>query len=61
MRLLIGMILCSLFCVPIYPFVIFAEWYSKSTTLGAKFNFKMASADYWRDVKEVLSKGKMTK
>lgn len=54
MRLIIVKILCILFCVPVYPLVLFAEWYSKSTTLGAKFSFKRASVDYWQDVKETI-------
>lgn len=61
MRLIIVKILCILFCVPVYPFVIFAEWYGKSMTLGAKFDFKTASVDYWRDVKETLSRRRSPK
>lgn len=61
MRLIIVKILCALFCVPVYPPVMFAEWYSKSSTLGAKFDFKTASADYWRDVKATLTQGRAPK
>lgn len=54
MRIIIVKILCVLFCVPVYPLVLFAEWYDKRTSYGGKFSFKTASADYWQDVKETL-------
>ena len=61
MRLIIVKILCVLFCVPIYPFAIYAEWYGSRAWLGGKFSFKSASADYWQDVKETLTQGRTPK
>jgi len=46
--------------VPVYPLVMFAEWYEKRTSYGGKFSFKSASIDYWQDVKETLLYKKVT-
>lgn len=61
MRLIIVKILCVLFCVPVYPFAIYEEWYGSRMWLGGKFSLKSASIDYWQDVKETLLYKKVAK
>lgn len=55
MKLLIIKFLIAILCLPVYPLVLFAEWYQAKTTFGGVFNYKESSADYWKDVFHALA------
>ena len=54
MRLIFVKVACLLFCIPVYPLVLFAEFYNVKTSFGGTFKFRKVSKEYWVDVRDVL-------
>lgn len=48
MKLLGKKAIVLLLCIPLFPFVMFAEWYDAKTSFG-RFNFRKESKFYWKD------------
>ena len=55
MRIVVKKSLILLLCVPLYPFVMFAEWYHIVTHVGHKFSFRKSNKEYWKDVWDALT------
>lgn len=54
MNLLLTKVAVVVFCLPMYPLVIFSDWYQSKTSMGGSFNLKTSSIIYWEDVKEAV-------
>ncbi len=42
-------------CIPMYPLIMFAVYYEKSTSFGGKFRLGEATKEYWSDVWEAIT------
>lgn len=55
MKLFLIKVVVLILCLPVYPLVVFSDWYQSKTSMGGSFNFKTSSIIYWEDVMDALS------
>ncbi len=55
MKLIAKKALALISCIPMYPLVMFAIYYEKSTYFGGKFRLGETTKEYWAEIWKVLT------
>lgn len=55
MKVLLAKLIVIIFCIPAYPVYVFFVTEERKRYYGSQSTYRKVSAEYWKDVKDVLT------